>query len=422
MTDGAARVLELYGDGAIYEAALKHLTTRDPALFWTAGQWMTERTGGSDVSGTSTRASLVDGAYRLYGDKWFTSATTADMALALAKLDGAESLSLFYLETRDAQGRLNHIHIHRLKDKLGTRAMPTAELTLHGTPARLIGEPGKGVRNIATMLNITRFHNAIAAVSTMRRGLALARDYAARRIAFGKPLIDHPLHRETLADLELEFQASLHLVFHVGDLLGKVETGPATDADQTLLRLLTPIAKLFTGKRSVVALSEIIECFGGAGYIEDTGLPRLLRDAQVLPIWEGTTNVLSLDVLRVMDNADTFACFEDDVRRRLAGIRTDSLRSSCTRTLGAMERVRDHPHSESATDPEAAEAGARMLAFSLARIFAASLMLAFADWCSKSDSGANSVIAAIRWCERDLAPLRRCDKNHREATRALALG
>ncbi|HZY60648.1 MAG TPA: acyl-CoA dehydrogenase family protein, partial [Candidatus Binataceae bacterium] len=198
MTDGAARVLELYGDAWLKANPLPRLTARDPAMFWTSGQWMTERTGGSDISGTSTVARLEDGGFRLYGTKWFTSATTSPVAMTLARLDGAPAgsrgLSLFYLELRDEADRLRNIRVHRLKDKLGTRALPTAELTLEGTPARLVGGEGHGVRKMAALLNITRGYNACGAVGGMRRGLALARDYARKRRVFGKLLAEQPLH------------------------------------------------------------------------------------------------------------------------------------------------------------------------------------------------------------------------------------
>ena len=210
MTDGAARVLEIEGDEELRREIFPHLVSRDPNEMWTAGQWMTERRGGSDVSGIDTLAKRDGGAFRLYGNKWFTSATTSEIALTLAKIEGSSELSLFMLRLRDNDGRLRQIRIDRLKDKLGTRALPTAELALEGTPAYLIGGEGGGVKKIATVLNITRLYNACCAVGFMRRGLALARDYATRRHAFGRPLCNQPLHVETLAKLQVDFEASFH--------------------------------------------------------------------------------------------------------------------------------------------------------------------------------------------------------------------
>lgn len=321
MTDGAARALELYGDTDLKEKAFKNLTSRDPKTFWTSGQWMTERTGGSDVSMTSTTAKKIDAKnYTLSGTKWFTSATTSQMTLTLARPDGAthgnKGLSLFYLELRDQNNQLNNIEVHRLKDKLGTKALPTAELTLHNTPARLIAGEGDGVKKIASVLNITRVYNSICALGHSRRALDLAWDYAKRRVAFGDAIINHPLHRKTLQHLEDEFKKCFDLTFFVVGLLGKEECGVATDLEKKLLRALTPIIKLYTAKKSILIASEALEAFGGAGYIEDTGLPRLLRDAQVFSIWEGTTNVLAMDFMRVCEKEDGVAALGEFLMKK----------------------------------------------------------------------------------------------------------
>src|SRR3989338_3779648 len=220
MTDGAARVIELYGDQALKDRAFSRLTSYNPDKFWTSGQWMTERTGGSDVSCTSTVAKPEGSDYRLYGTKWFSSATTAQMAMTLARIEGSptgsKGLSLFYVETHE-----NNIRVNRLKDKLGTCALPTAELTLEGTRAKLVGGVGEGVKKIASLLNITRIYNACCALGYMRRGIALAKDYASKRQAFGRLLSEHPLHQQTLFELEAELEAAFYLVFRTVELLGK---------------------------------------------------------------------------------------------------------------------------------------------------------------------------------------------------------
>lgn len=235
MTDGAARLIEVHGDADLRQRVLPRLLSRDPVVFWTSGQWMTERTGGSDV-GTSETIARRDGeAWRLFGDKWFTSAATSPMAMTLARIEeggrsmpGSRGLSLFYLETVGSDGGPNGIRVHRLKDKLGTKALPTAELTLDGTIACLVGVPGAGVKQISTLFNVTRIYNAVSAVSLMRRGIALTRDWARRRSAFGKRLSEQPLFLETVAALEVELHAAFHLTFHLVRLMGKVECGDAT--------------------------------------------------------------------------------------------------------------------------------------------------------------------------------------------------
>lgn len=402
MTDGAARVLELYSDASQKERYLPHLLSRDPQQFWTSGQWMTERTGGSDVSGTSTVALLESGEYRLHGTKWFTSATDSQLALTLARdeaLDAEGRLSLFLLELRDAQGALNNIFVHRLKDKLGTRALPTAELTLHGTLALRIGQPGHGVRTISTVLNITRLYNAVCAVSYMRRGLALAQDYAGKRRAFGKLLAEQPLHRETLAELNTEFIGALHLVLHLGMLLGREETGAANDSEKLLLRLLTPVAKLYTAKQSIAIASEVLECFGGQGYIEDTGLPVLLRDCQVLSIWEGTTNVLSLDVLRVLEHDEVLDTFANDVARHLEHLQRPELAVLRVSIQRAVRDIQSWFRSSAESVNTDREASARRFAFALARTYIATLLAEAAQ------HGYVSSEILQRWCQTPLALL-----------------
>ena len=342
MADGAARFLELYGDARTRDA-FERLTSRDPERVWTSGQWMTERTGGSDVSLTSTVARRHGDEFRLHGTKWFTSATTSQMAMALARIEGApeggRGLSVFFIELRDEHGALRNIRVNRLKDKLGTRALPTAELDLDGTPALLVGGEGDGVRKIATLFNVTRVYNSIAAIGGMRRAYALASDYATRRVVFNAPLADQPLHQETLASLQAELEGMFHLTFYAIELLGLEECGEASDAELAMLRLLTPVAKLYTAKQAVTVASEALESFGGAGYIEDTGLPRLLRDAQVLPIWEGTTNVLSLDVWRAIARTDALAPWLGDVRASMSVVKLPSLTAAVAQVRRAADRI-----------------------------------------------------------------------------------
>lgn len=431
MTDGAARAIELYGDAGMKARAFHHLTSRDPKAFWTSGQWMTEKTGGSDVSGTSTTARWENGQYRLYGDKWFTSATTSQMAMALARIEGhpegSRGLSLFYLELRDEQQRLQNITVHRLKDKLGTRAVPTAELTLHGTPAQLVGGELHGVKKIASLFNITRIYNAVCAVGFMRRGLALARDYAKKRRVFGRLLSDQPLHRETLAELQVEFEAAFQLTFSLVHLLGKEEVGVASAQESALLRLLTPVVKLYTARQGVALISEILESFGGAGYVEDTGLPRLLRDAQVLSIWEGTTNVLSLDTLRAIEKERAFEPWLEFVEQTLRQLERHAHSESVL--AAARQRVQEAKGKLIAWmqrwggEAEALQTGARGLAFSIARIHIATLLLRHVDALLATDEprAASSLETLQRWCCRPLAPLLEPERCWREGSELLSL-
>jgi alkylation response protein AidB-like acyl-CoA dehydrogenase len=419
MTDGAARFLQVHGDEST-QSVFAHLTSRDPNQFWTSGQWMTERTGGSDVGTTSTIARRdTDGSYRLHGAKWFTSATTSQVAMTLARIegapDGSRGLSVFLITLRDANGLLRNIRVDRLKDKLGTRALPTAELTLEGTPAVLVGGAGDGVRKIATLFNITRVYNAVAAVAGMRRAIALATDYARRRSAFGKLLIEHPLHLETLAGMHLEHRAAFLLAFRVVELLGKDECGDATPAESQLLRFLIPVTKLYTAKQAIAIASETLEAFGGAGYIEDTGLPRLLRDAQVLSIWEGTTNVLSLDALRAMEHGDALAVWTADVHRRIGNAKDARLQSCGAKISIALERIEQYTARAAREGTEFQQAGARGFAYAIARTEAAALLVDYAI----THTDPASLASAQRWCARDLTPLVEADADYRADSAAL---
>ena len=402
MTDGAARTLLDLRNQALIDRAVPHLTSRDPETMWTSGQWMTERTGGSDVGLSETEARRDGDGFRLYGTKWFTSATTAEMALTLARPEGngpgGRGLALFYVELRDEAGRLRNIGINRLKDKLGTRKVPTAELTLDGTPAVAVAGLGDGVRNISSMLNVTRTWNATMSVAGMQRGLMLARDFAKQRHAFGAALADKPLHVDTLAGLEAERAGAFLLAFRVAELLGRREAGVADELDGLAVRVLTPLGKLTTGRQAVQLASEVLEAFGGAGYVEDTGLPRLLRDAQVLPIWEGTTNVLSLDTLRALVTPGAVEALRREILRPL-DVAVASGDTSLSAPVAAARHALEHALgwlNGHLGDGAVLEAGARRVALTLGRTLELALLCGHAGWCHSTGRSAYAAAAARR--------------------------
>lgn len=406
MTDGAARTLLMHGNRALIDRAIPHLTSRDPAQMWTSGQWMTERTGGSDVGLSETVARKgEDGQWLLSGTKWFTSATTSEMTLTLARPEGnphgGKGLALFYLELRDENGRLKNIAINRLKDKLGTRKVPTAELQLTDTPATPVVGTSDGVRSITPMLNSTRTWNAVNAVSFMRRGISLARDYARKRFAFGALLKDKPLHAESLADMQCEFEAAFHLTFRVCELLGLDDQRALDSEGEQLLRVMTPLAKLLTGKQAVSVASETLECFGGAGYVEDTGLPMILRDSQVLPIWEGTTNVLSMDTLKVLAKPEASEAMLNELSRcvALAGDGDEATYARAARdTVARALRTL----AERGSDLRLLEASARMLSLTLARSLALAILSAHAAWSRQHEGDSRASLAAQRFLRRGI--------------------
>ncbi|XP_074410649.1 acyl-CoA dehydrogenase family member 11 [Zonotrichia albicollis] len=415
MTDGAAKVIESLGIPGSLKNAFDRLTSRDPEMFWTSGQWMTERRGGSDVAnGTETVArKQPDGTYRLYGFKWFTSAADSDMALTLARIadaegqctQGSRGLSLFFLRVRDEQGKLNNIQVQRLKDKLGTRQMATAELWLQGARAELISAEGRGVAAIANMLNITRIHNVIGAVAAMRRMISLSRDYACKRVAFGKLLKNHPLHVQTMARMEVQVRGAFLLLMDIVRLLGLTETNLASEQEQLLLRLLIPVAKLYTGKQASAVAIEAMESFGGQGYMEDTGLPVILRDALVLSIWEGTTNVLSLDVLRSLakSQGQVMAVFLSTVKKKLelaSGIK--ELSPAAQRAQEAIGSLQQFMTNMGIGRALSMELAARDFSYSLARIYTGALLMEHA---ARPGASPTDTCAALRWCHQELCPV-----------------
>ena len=381
MTDGAARTLLQFGDAADLEVAAR-LTSRDPDFAWSSGQWMTETSGGSDLARTETVAVRDDvGAWRLTGTKWFTSATTSEVALTLARpdmrsaRDGSRSLALFRVHRFYSDGTPNEIVVRRLKDKLGTRALPTAELELQGALAYPVGDPmaGGGIKKIATMLNITRIHNALGAAGNLGRALAWARAYARVREAGGVALSELPAHRATLADLAVDYAASLALALRSAQLLGRIEHGVAHSDEVPLLRGLTPVAKLATARWAIAGVTEAMECIGGVGYCEDSTIPALVRNSHVLPIWEGTTNVLALDFLRAARSGALDSLLNDALQVAAKADGIEQLEGALTALRAAVVHLRAAARSVEGDDASA-QAGARSLAMGVAKTYASALL------------------------------------------------
>uniref|UniRef100_A0A0N5CDD4 Acyl-CoA dehydrogenase n=1 Tax=Strongyloides papillosus TaxID=174720 RepID=A0A0N5CDD4_STREA len=414
MTDGAAKTIkELKLDEKYDELkyAYDRLVSRNGKEAWTSGQWMTEKKGGSDVGGgcDTYAKDMGNGKYLLNGYKWFSSAIDADVCLTLARIIdkngnvilGSKGLSLFYLPIRNSETKkLNGIQMVTLKDKLGTRQLPTAELLLDGVEAIKVSDEGRGIPSIANMLNVTRIHNAIASVSYMRRIISLARDYSTKRVAFGRKLNEWPLHMATLSKLEVECRAGLLFILEAGRLLGLQESGEATPTEILNLRLMTPILKLYTGKKAVPLISEGIECFGGQGYIENTGIPSILRDAQVTPIWEGTTNVLSLDVLRVFaSNKNVLGAFEKHINEMLTNTTNDESLRNCAEKVKSALKFLIVSLSKLSEGNNASlmqiDRGAREIGMMIGKIYSGALLIqhASSEVATESDK-----VVAFRYC------------------------
>ncbi len=268
-----------------------------------AGMAMTEKQGGSDVRANTTVARPVNGGgpgaeYELTGHKWFCSAPMSDIFLVLAQT--GDGLSCFLLPRVLPDGARNAFHIQRLKDKLGNHSNASSEIELHGAWARMVGEPGRGVPTIIEMVGHTRLDCVIGTAAGMRAGVARATHHAAHRSAFGKRLIDQPLMRNVLADLCLESEAATALAMRLARAYDEVGVEGEDGEAQLFKRLATAVGKYWTCKRAPNHAFEALECHGGNGYVEESGMPRLYREAPLASIWEGSGNVISLDVLRAL--------------------------------------------------------------------------------------------------------------------------
>ncbi|MEU5422695.1 acyl-CoA dehydrogenase family protein [Streptomyces sp. NPDC020799] len=262
-----------------------------------AGMSMTEKQGGSDVrANTTTAVPAGDGSYVVTGHKWFTSAPMSDVFLMLAQ--APEGLTCFLMPRVLPDGTRNAMRLQRLKDKLGNRSNASAEIEYEGAVAWPVGEPGRGVRTIVEMVNMTRLDCVIGSAAGMRAGLRQALHHTAHRRAFGAELIDQPLMRNVLADLAVESEAATVLAMRLAAALDAAEAGDPAEA--ALRRLALAAGKYWVCKRGSAHAAEALECLGGNGYVEESGMPRLYREAPLLSIWEGSGNVGALDVLRAL--------------------------------------------------------------------------------------------------------------------------
>lgn len=261
------------------------------------GMAMTEKQGGSDVRANTTRAERIGSSreYLITGHKWFCSAPMCDAFLVLAQTP--RGLSCFFLPRWMPSGEKNQFYIQRLKDKMGNRANASGEIEFEDAWARLVGEEGRGVSTIIEMVNHTRLDCAIAGAALMRQALVQAVHHAGHRRAFGKPLIEQPLMRNVLADLALESEAATLLMVRLARSFDRRETDPQ---ERAFCRIATAIAKYWLCKRAPGHVGEALECLGGNGYVEESVLPRLYREAPVYSIWEGSSNVICLDILRAL--------------------------------------------------------------------------------------------------------------------------
>ncbi len=386
-TSGLIRVLQQAADDEIRAKFLPPLLDPDYARMQHGAQFLTEVQGGSDVGANAVVAvDHGDGTWRLDGEKWFCSNINADQFLVMARpngaTDGTHGLAAFLVPRTLDDGSTNGFYIRRLKDKLGTRILASAELDFREAVAYPIGPTdGGGFKlTVELVLNTSRLMNAIACTGFMRRAYIEAAAYACTREAFGQSIASYPLVQETVADIMSETYAATASSFAVAALLDKIETGTATDEDHATYRMFVNVNKYITSIRATEAIHQAIEVLGGNGAIESFSiLPRLYRDALVLESWEGTHNVLCLQVMRDIKRYAIHEPFVSYLHTQIAGVRDPDLRDlavivlhHCDETVKTLERI--------LADDMQTQTHARRIVDQFAHVIQAALLLAEAQF------------------------------------------
>jgi len=373
-TDTSIHLIRKFASTELKDYLLPKMLSSEIATLWKGAQFMTERTGGSDVGTIGTTARCEDGVWRLSGDKWFCSHADADVALLLARPEGApdgtRGLALFALPRRLKDGRRNAYRIVRLKDKLGTRSMASGEILLEGAQAYLVGEADRGLKQMMEQVNLSRLSHGVRASAMMRRCVNEAMVCARSRAAFGKTIIDYPLLRRQLLKITVPTEQSLSMFLYAASAIDRANGG--SKEAESILRILTPLLKFRACRDNVPVATGAMEVRGGNGYIEEWVQARLVRDAHIGVLWEGTSNINALDIVtRAVGKSRAHLALQTALAKLLneatpvpAEFR-NQLRLSLERTIAFAERVAAEP---------AFEASARQVASGLYHIASAILM------------------------------------------------
>ena len=374
VTDTSIHLIRKFASAELRDYLLPKMLSGDVATMWKGTQFMTERAGGSDVGGIETSARFERGVWRLYGDKWFCSHADADVALLLARPEGApegtKGLALFAMPRRLKDGSRNAYRIVRLKDKLGTRSMASGEILLEGAEAWLVGEADRGLKQMMEQVNLSRLSHGVRAAAMMRRCVNEAMACARGREAFGKTIIDYPLLRRQLLKLIVPAEQSLSVFLFAASAMDRGNAG--SREAEGCLRILTPLLKFRACRDNIPVATGAMEVRGGNGYIEEWVHARLIRDAHVGVLWEGTSNINALDIItRAVGKSRTHRTLATaltnllDHARLVPAVFRDRLRAALDRTLALVERVAAEP---------TLEADARQAAGALYHVTSAILM------------------------------------------------
>jgi acyl-CoA dehydrogenase len=339
MTDSLSRTLRKFGTPELVERYLPALLTQDLDGLAQGAMFMTEQGAGSDIAATATMAHRHGDGWKLTGDKWFCSNPDAALAMVLARVEGAaegmRGVSLFLLPRTLPDGTPNSYRIIRLKDKLGTRSMASGEIRLEGATAYLVGELGRGFVQMADMVNNSRLSNGVRAAGMMRRAAAEALYIARHRKAFGRRLVDMPLMKRQLAKIMLPGEQARTMMFQAADALRRSDTGDASA--YALVRILTPMLKFRACRDARRVTGDAMEVRGGCGFIEEWSDPRLVRDAHLGSIWEGTSNIVAQDVIRAIVRESSLEVLREHLKGLMQRSRMHA--SVEAQLLGLFERA-----------------------------------------------------------------------------------
>ncbi len=429
MTAGAAHVLEQFDDGDL-SAYFEALTSRDHEKMIEGAMFLTEEQGGSDVGANETTAEYDEeaGCWRLTGEKWFCSNVDAEGTLVLARTpdapEGTEGLSMFLVphgnpdsgvltkgkrESFDGPPPAEAVNdqlYRRLKDKLGTTAVPTGEVELTDAKGFLVGEEENGFKQMTEMLNLERLSNATGACGIIARALLESKIHAANREAFGETIDQYPLMRSDLVDMTVDHEAATAFTFEAARLFGEREQarrdGEEAEEAYRLMRLLLPIAKLRTARMAIDTASYAMEIQGGNGYVDEFVTNRLLRDAQVLPIWEGTENILALDVLRALERENAHEPFMQVMQERLDAIEHPALTDHAEIVEREYQQLTQALGELATADGDYAQLSAKRLSNYIFDVFTAALLLDEAQD-ELADGNGRLALVAGRFVDRELA-------------------
>ena len=417
MTSGAADIVERYAPQHVRDELLAHLTSLDPDEAWEGGMFLTERQGGSDVGANTTRAVADGDEWRLHGEKHFCSNVDAEVFIVLARPedapDGARGLATFIVPRLREDGSPNGFRIKRLKPKLGTVAVPTGEVELDGAQAWIARgpdeatattSPGSGINKMMEMVNGSRFGVALMGLGIHRRSFLEGVIYASQREQWGQRIDRYPLVRETLVDLLVELEAGAALTFECAAATRSAET---EDEGRALRRILVPLAKIRATREAISAANQSLELLGGNGYMEDWPMARQLRDAQCHTIWEGTENILCIDVRRAMSSDGAHLALLARVERSLGSAGTAAALAptvdAVAATLGEAREAIEHLATAS-NDLQLLHA--RRFSYLLADLMEGALLLDEASWQLTRDGDARKAVVARRFARNRLAPPR----------------